>query len=227
MAELSFKGRHFQKDMILQSIRWYLAYSLSYRDIEELMQERGFSVDHSTINRWVIHYSPRLEAVFQRKKQRPGVRWRMDETYIKVKGQWKYYYRAIDKQGQTIDFLLTAKRDTKAALRFLKKAINENRKPSLVYIDQSGANHAGLKQLNREHKTRIKIRQCKYLNNIIEQDHRRIKRLTRPMLGFKNFYAAQRTLAGIEVMAMIKKGQMKTSAGDVTSPAERFYALAA
>ena len=227
MVAITFKGRHFQKDMILQSIRWYLAYSLSYRDIEELMQERGFSVDHSTINRWVIHYSPRLEAVFQRKKQRPGVRWRMDETYIKVKGQWKYYYRAVDKQGNTIDFLLTAKRDTKAALRFLRKAINENGKPSLVNIDQSGANQASLNQFNRDHNKRIKIRQCKYLNNIIEQDHRRIKRLTRPMLGFKNFYAAQRTLAGIEVMAMIKKGQMKTLAGDRKTPAEMFYALAA
>ncbi len=227
MAAISIKRRHFQQDMILQSIRWYLAYSLSYRDIEELMQERGFSVDHSTINRWVIHYSPRLEAVFQRKKQRPGVRWRMDETYIKVKGQWKYYYRAVDKQGNTIDFLLTAKRDTKAALRFLRKAINENGKPSLVNIDQSGANQASLNQFNRDHNKRIKIRQCKYLNNIIEQDHRRIKRLTRPMLGFKNLYAAQRTLAGIEVMAMIKKGQMKTLAGDRKTPAEMFYALAA
>jgi transposase-like protein len=109
----------------------------------------------------------------------------------------------------------------------LKKAINENGKPSLVNIDQSGANEAGTKQWNRDQKTRIKIRQCKYLNNIIEQDHRRIKRLTRPMLGFQNFHVAQRTLAGIEVMAMIKKGQIKTSAGDPTSPAERFYALAA
>ena len=227
MAAISFKGRHFQQDMILQSVRWYLAYSLSYRDIEELMQERGFSVDHSTINRWVLHYSPQLEAAFRLKKKRVGNRWRMDETYIKVKGQWKYYYRAIDKQGNTIDFLLTATRDTQAALRFLKKAIKENGKPSLVNIDQSGANKAGLKQMNRDHNKRIKIRQCKYLNNIIEQDHRRIKRLTRPMLGFKNFHAAQRTLAGIEVMAMIKKGQIKTSAGDATSPAERFYALAA
>ena len=227
MAAISFKGRHFQKDMILQSVRCYLAYSLSYRDIEELMQERGFSVDHSTLNRWVLHYSPQLEAVFRLKKKRASNRWRMDETYIKVKGQWAYYYRAIDKQGQTIDFLLTAKRDTQAALRFLKKAVNENRKPSLVNIDQSGANHAGLKQLNRNHNKRIKIRQCKYLNNIIEQDHRRIKRKTRPMLGFKNFYAAQRTLAGIEVMAMIKKGQMKTSVGGKQSPAEMFYALAA
>jgi transposase-like protein len=227
MTELSFKGRHFQHDMILQSVRWYLAYSLSYRDIEELMHERGFSVDHSTINRWVLHYAPQLEAAFRRKKKRVGNRWRMDESYIKVKGQWTYYYRAVDKQGQTIDFLLTARRDTKAALRFLKKAIAQNGKPSLVNIDQSGANTAGLKQVNRDNKTRIKIRQCKYLNNIIEQDHRRIKRLTRPMLGFKNFHVAQRTLAGIEVMAMIKKGQIKTSAGDATSPAEQFYALAA
>jgi transposase-like protein len=227
MAEISFKGRHFQKDMILQSIRWYLAYSLSYRDIQELMQERGFSVDHSTINRWVIHYSPQLEAAFRRKKKRSGNRWRIDESYIKVKGQWKYYYRAVDKQGNTLDFLLSATRDTRAALRFLRKALKENGKPSLVNIDQSGANHAGLKQLNRDNKTRIKIRQCKYLNNILEQDHRRIKRLTRPMLGFKNFHAAQRTLGGIEVMAMIKKGQMKTSAGDKKSPAEMFYALAA
>jgi len=227
MAAISFKGRHFQQDMIVQSIRWYLAYALSYRDIEELMHERGFSVDHSTINRWVLHYSPQLEAAFRRRKKRVGNRWRMDESYIKVKGQWTYYYRAVDKQGQTIDFLLTSKRDTKAALRFLKKALKENGKPSLVNIDQSGANHAGLKQLNRDNNTRIKIRQCKYLNNIIEQDHRRIKRLTRPMLGFKNFHTAQRTLAGIEVVAMIKKGQMKTSVGNKQPPAEMFYALAA
>jgi transposase-like protein len=227
MTAISFKGRHFQHDMILQSVRWYLAYSLSYRDIEELMHERGFSVDHSTIHRWVLHYAPQLEAAFRRKKKRVGHRWRMDESYIKVKGQWTYYYRAVDKQGQTIDFLLTARRDTKAALRFLKKAIAQNGKPSLVNINQSGANTAGLKQVNRDNQTRIKIRQCKYLNNIIEQDHRRIKRLTRPMLGFKNFHAAQWTLAGIEVMAMIKKGQMKTSVGDKQSPAELFYALAA
>jgi len=227
MPTISFKGRHFQHDMILQSVRWYLAYALSYRDIEEMMAERGFSVDHSTINRWVLHYSPQLDAAFRQKKNCVGKRWRMDETYIKVKGQWKYYYRAVDKQGQTIDFLLTATRDTKAALRFLKKAIAQNGKPSLVNIDQSGANNAGLKQVNHDHHTRIKIRQCKYLNNIIEQDHRRIKRLTRPMLGFKTFHAAQWTLAGIEVMAMIKKGQMKTSVGDKQSPAEQFYALAA
>ena len=227
MPTISFKGRHFQHDMILQSMRWYLAYALSYRDIEEMMAERGFSVDHSTINRWVLQYSPQLDAAFRQKKKRVGKRWRMDATYVKVKGQWKYYYRAVDKQGQTIDFLLTATHDTKAALRFLRKAIGQNGKPSLVNIDQSGANQAGLKQVNRDHHTRIKIRQCKYLNNIIEQDHRRIKRLTRPMLGFKNFHAAQRTLAGIEMMTMIRKGQMKRSVGNKKTPAELFCALAA
>lgn len=148
MPTISFKGRHFQHDMILQSMRWYLAYALSYRDIEEMMAERRFSVDHSTINRWVLYYSPQLEAAFRRKKKRTGGRWRMDESYIKVKGQWKYYYRAVDKQGQTIDFFLTATRDTQAAFRFLKKAIGQNGKPSLVNIDQSGANQAGLKQYN-------------------------------------------------------------------------------
>ena len=203
-----------------------MAYSLSYRDLEEIIKERGFEVDHSTINRWVIDYTPQNEAAFQLKKDRPGKRWRMDEIYIKVKGKWRYYYRALDKQGNTIDFLLMAKRDKKAALRFFKKAIGRNGKPGLINIDKSGANKAGIKQFNRDFNKRIKIRQCKYLNNIIEQDHRRIKRLTRQMLGFKNFHAAQKTLAGIEVMAMIKKGQIKTKAGDDRSPAELFYALA-
>ena len=205
MSTISFKGRHFQHDMIVQSIRWYLAYAPSYRDIEEMLAERGFSVDHSTINRWGLHDSPQLDVAFRRKKKHVGNRWRMDESYIKVKGQWTYYYRAVDKHGQAIDFLLTATRDTKAALHFLKKAIAQNGQPSLVNIDQSGANAAALQQCNRDDKKPIKIRQCKYLNNIIEQDHRRIKRLTRPMLGFENFYATQRTLAGMEVMTMNKK----------------------
>ena len=227
MANISFKGRQFNKDMILQSVRWYLAYALSYRNIEELMEERGFFVDHSTINRWVVHYSPLLAQAFRQKKKRTGARWRMDETYIKVKGQWKYYYRAVDKQGNTIDFLLAARRDKKAALRFFRKAIGSSGKPSLINIDKSGANTAAIKQFNKDNNKRIKIRQCKYLNNVVEQDHRRVKRLTRPMMGFKNFHCAQRTLAGIEVMAMIKKGQMKTLTGDDRSSAELFYSLAA
>ena len=223
---ISFKGRHYQKETILQSVRWYLAYALSYRDIEELMAERGFSVDHSTINRWVVKYAPQLEAAFRKKKKHVSKRWRMDETYIKVKGKWKYFYRAVDKQGNTIDFLLTAKRDRKAALRFLKKAIKNNVKPSLINIDKSGANKAGIEDYNKGNKTRIEIRQCKSLNNIVEQNHRFIKRITRPMLGFKNFWCAQATLAGIELMRMLKKNQMKYSCGSNQTPGDLFYALA-
>ncbi len=151
----------------------------------------------------------------------------MDETYIKVKGEWKYYYRAVDKQGNTIDFLLTAKRDKAAALRYFTKAIERNGKPGLVNIDKSGSNKAALTQFNEDNNKRVKVRQCKYLNNIIEQDHRRIKRLTRPMLGFKNFNSAQSTLAGIELVAMIKKGQMKKNISRNLSFADQFYALAA
>lgn len=198
-AVLSFKGRHHQQDMILQCVRWYIAYSLSYRDLEELMQERGDEVDHSTIQRWVVHYAPRIEKAFRKNKKRSGRRWRLDETYIKIKGEWKYLYRAVDKQGNTIDFLLTAKRDKKAALCFLNKAIGSSGKPSLINIDKSGANTASIKQYNIDENKRIKIRQCKYLNNIVEQDHRFIKRRTRPMLGFKSFWSARATLAGIEL----------------------------
>ncbi|RLA53886.1 MAG: IS6 family transposase [Gammaproteobacteria bacterium] len=207
--------------MILQCVRWYVAYSLSYRDLEELMQERGYAVDHSTIQRWVANYAPRIEKVFRKIKRRTGLRWRLDETYIKIKGDWKYLYRAVDKNGNTIDFLLTAKRDTKAVRRFLNKAIGSNGKPSLINIDKSGANTAGIKQYNTDENKRVKIRQCKYLNNIVEQDHRFIKRVTRPMLGFKSFRSARATLAGIELWRMLKKNQGKSSL-----PAwEQFYLL--
>jgi transposase-like protein len=226
MASISFKGRHFQRDMIMQSARWYLAYGMSYRDLEEIMQERGFSVDHSTVQRWMIHYAPLLEQAFGKKKRKPGNRWRLDETYLKVKGQWRYYYRAVDRDGENVDFLLTAKRDKKAALRYLNKAIGANGKPSLVNIDKSGANTAAIKQYNSDAGRRVKIRQCKYLNNIIEQDHRLIKRIIKPMLGFKNFYCAQRTLIGIELIRMLKKGQLRGQAGMSKTPAELFYALA-
>lgn len=220
---ISFKGRHHQEEIILQCVRWYVAYSLSYRDLEELMQERVYVVDHSTIQRWVVHFAPRIEKAFRKTKKRVGNRWRLDETYVNIKGQWKYLYRAVDKQGNTIDFLLTARRDKRAARRFLAKAIGANGKPSLINIDKSGANPAGIKQYNREESKRIKIRQCKYLNNIVEQDHRFIKRRIRPMLGFKSFRSAQATLAGIELWRMLKKGQGRSSL-----PAwEQFYMLAA
>ena len=155
---INFKGRHTPKSIILQCVRWYCSYALSYRNIEEMMKERGIEVDHSTLNRWVVYYAPKLEKSFHKNKKKPGDRWRMDETYIKVKGKWKYYYRAVDKQGNTIDFLLTAKRDTKAALRFFNKAIGRNGKPSLINIDKSGANKAGINQFNADNNRRINIR---------------------------------------------------------------------
>jgi len=226
MTAISFKGRHFRREMILQCVRWYLAYGLSYRDLEEIMEERGFYVDHSTIHRWVAHYSPQLLSAFRKQKRKPGLRWRLDETYIRVKGKWKYYYRAVDRDGATIDFLLTSKRDKKAALRFLSKAIGYNGKPSLINIDKSGANTAAIKQYNNDTGKRVKTRQCKYLNNVVEQDHRLIKRITKPMLGFKNFFSAQRTLAGIKLVRMIKKSQMRYQAGTSKTPAELFYGLA-
>jgi putative transposase len=222
---VSFKGTHFPQDIILTAVRWYVAYPLSTRHVEELMHERGVHVDHSTVNRWVIKYSPQLEDAFHRRKRPVRVSWRMDETYIKIKGEWRYLYRAVDKQGQTIDFLLTEQRDQEAALRFLQKAIRRNGVPEKITIDGSDANEAAIKRYNEAHGTAIEIRQIKYLNNLVEQDHRAVKRITRPMLGFKSFVAAQNTLVGIELMHMIKKRQM--GGGEGLTAAEQFYALAA
>jgi transposase-like protein len=209
-------------------VRWYVAYLLSTRHVEALMAERGVDVDHSTINRWTIKYSPLLEEAFHRRKRPVWVSWRRDETYIKVKGQWRYLYRAVDKHGQTIDFLLTEQRDAEAALRFLKKAIRRNGVPETITIDGSDAKAAAIKSYNKAHGTAIAIRQVQYLNNIVEQDHRGIKRITRPMLGFKAFDVAQSTLVGIELMHMVKKRQLVIEEGNKgLTAAELFYSLAA
>jgi transposase-like protein len=225
---ISFKGAHFPQDVMLMGVRWYVAYPLSTRHGEELMEERGVEVDHSTINRWVIKYSPLLEAAFHRRKRPVWVSWRMDETYMKVKGEGRYLYRAVDKQGQTIDFLLTEQRDEQAAKRFLIKAIRRHGVPEKIPIDGSAANKAAIMHYNEEHGTAIEIRQIKYLNNIVEQDHRGVKRITCPMLGFKAFEAAQATLAGIELMHMIKKRQLVVEEeNEGRTAAEHFYALAA
>jgi putative transposase len=188
---MNTRGMRFPIDVILVCIRWYAAYPLSYRHLEEMMQERGVVVDHSSINRWAIRFLPLLEKAFRQHKRAVGASWRMDETYIKVKGVWKYLYRAVDKEGKTVDFLLTAKRDASAARRFFEKAMRHTDVPDTVTMDKSGANKAALEQLNMEREIPITIRQVKYLNNIVEQDHCAIKRLTRPMLGFKSFRAAQ------------------------------------
>ncbi len=224
---LIVKRMRFPIEVILVCIRWYAAYPLSYRHLEEMMEERGVSVDHSTVSRWATRFLPLLENIFRRKYNRSvGRSWRMDETYIKVKGAWKYLYRAVDKEGNTVDFLLTAKRDKAAAMRFFKKAINSNYMPEKVAMDKSGANKAAIDQIIKDNDTSIVVRQIKYLNNIVEQDHRAVKRITKPMLGFKSFQSAKNILAGIELMHMIRKGQMMMAGADKMSFAEQFYALA-
>jgi len=223
---LAAKGMRFPIDVILVCIRWYAAYPLSYRHLEEMMQERGVFVDHSSINRWAIRFLPLLEKVFRKHKRPVGSSWRMDETYIKVKGDWKYLYRAVDKQGKTVDFLLTAKRDRAAALRFFDKAMRASGVPEKVTMDKSGANKAAMDEINARGETLIIVRQVKYLNNIVEQDHRAVKRVTRPMLNFKSFRAAKCVLAGIELMHMIRKGQFLLQGCIKLSFADQFYALA-
>src|ERR1700685_2340589 len=182
MMTIAFKGSHFECDVILWGVRWYVAYPISYRQIEEMMGERGVEVDHSTLHRWVLKYVPALEKAFLARKRAVGGSWRMDETYVRVKGTWKYLYRAVDKAGATVDFLLTAKRDRKAALRFLRKAISHHGVPEKITIDKSGANTAAIVSYNVDHDTDVEIRQVKYLNNIVEQDHRAIKRMVKAML---------------------------------------------
>jgi putative transposase len=166
---ISFKGAHFAREIILTCVRWYVAYPLSYRQLEEMLQERGVIVDHSTINRWVLKYSPQLEAAFHRRKRPVWLSWRMDETYIRIRGHWRYLYRAVDKAGQTIDFLLTEQRDERAATCFLTKAIRRHGVPEKVTIDGSEANAAAIRSYNQAHGTAIVIRQVKYLNNVVEQ----------------------------------------------------------
>jgi transposase-like protein len=221
------KHLRFPLEVMLVCVRWYVAYPLSLRNLEEMMHERGVTVDHSTIHRWTLRLIPVLERTFRKRKAAVGTSWRMDETYIKVGGQWKYLYRAVDKAGNTVDFLLTAKRDRAAAQRFLTRAIGNNGLPQIITIDKSGANTAGIAGYNAEHDTTIAIRQCKYLNNIVEQDHRAVKRITRPMFGFKSFPCARVILGGIEIMHMICKGQLRSNDGSTLSAAQQFYSLAA
>jgi putative transposase len=200
-------------------VRRYVVYPISYRQLEEMMQERGVEVEHTTLNRWVLKYIPLLGQQFRARKRPVGSSGRMDETYVKVWGTWKYLYRAVDKTGATVDFLLTGKRDCKAALRFLRKAAKDNGTPEKITIDKSGANTAASETHNAEHEAGIETRQVKY-----EQDHRAIKRRVRPVLGFKSFRSAAVTLAGIELMHMIRKGQLWAT-GELC-PAQQFYSLA-
>ena len=190
------------------------------------MAERGVGVDHTTVHRWSIKMLPILAAAMRRRKRTVGASWRMDETYVKVGGQWKYLYRAVDKAGHTIDFLLRAHRDYAAARRFFERAIDRHGIPEKITIDKSGANTAAITSIQADSGLPIEMRQSKYLNNIVEQDHRAIKRITRSVLGFKTFGCARILIAGIEVMHMIRKGQLGDVKDRVWSAANQFYSLA-
>jgi putative transposase len=224
---INFKGSQFEREIILWGVRWYVAYPLSYRQLEEMMGERGVAVNHSTLNRWVIQYAPEVEKQFRRHQRPVGRSWRLDETYVKIKGKWAYLYRAIDKEGYTIDFLLTPTRDRHAAEAFLHKAIRTQGLPEKITTDQSGSNTAAITHYNKTHEIAIVIRHSKYLNNVVEQDQRAVKRIVRPRLGCKSFWAACCTIAGIEVMHAIRKGQLRTPENAPQTPAAQFYALAA
>lgn len=226
---VAFKGTHFPKSIILHAVFFYVRYPVSYRDLQEILAERGIAVDHATLNRWVVRYSPLIAAQAQSRKRPTARSWRVDETYIKVRGQWTYLYRAVDRDGQTLDFMLSERRNLAAARRFFKKAIAANGVPDKIVIDKSGANLAGAQAVNTilkitGYSKMIEIRQIKYLNNILEQDHRFIKRITNQMLGFKAFHSAAATIAGIEVAHMIRKRQF---ANDNCSPFMVFAELAA
>jgi putative transposase len=231
-----FKGRHFDKSVILLCVRWYLAYNLSLRNLEEMMAERGISVDHATIHRWVIRYSPELLDRFNSRKRAVTGKWHVDETYIKVRGQWRYLYRAIDSNGDTVEFWFSERRNLTAAKRFLRKALKRHGRPERIVIDGSQTNREAIISCDAESRLQdrsrrrlkpIRIRQSQYLNNRIEQDHRAVKRRVRSMLGFKSAASARVILSGIEMVHMMRKGQAKYACHSNLSLAEQFERLAA
>ncbi|MGG2014833.1 IS6 family transposase [Bacillus sp. S10(2024)] len=210
--EKLFKWKHYQQDIILLTVRWYLRYNLSFRDLVEMMEERGLSLAHTTIMRWVHQYGPELDKRIRRHLKQTNDSWRVDETYIKVKGEWMYLYRAVDSEGNTIDFYLSKFRNHKAAKRFFQKALRSFHvsKPRVITVDKNPAYPIAIEKLKEIKKMPegIQMRQVKYLNNIVEQDHRFIKKRVRSMLGFKSYQTAVSILRGVEAMYMIKKEQI-------------------
>jgi len=208
-----FKGRHFPGEVIVQCVRWYLRYPLAYEHVSELLAERGVEVDPSCIWRWVQAYAPELNKRCRLHLKPTNKSYRTDETYIKVKGKDQYLYRAEDSTGQTIDFLLTAKRDAAAAKRFFRKALRSpgNPVPRVINVDKNPAYPAAVEALKEEGvlPRRVRLRQCKFLNNVVEQDHRTVKRRTWLAKGYGSFSTAWRTLQGIEAVSMIRKGRVR------------------
>src|ERR1700692_736915 len=208
-----FKWRQTAPQLILCAVRWYLRYSLSLRDVEELFAERGLQADHTTIWRWVQRYGPELEQRLRRRLEPDNKSWRVDGTCSRVQGRWCYLYRAIDSTGATIDFLLSALRDAAAAKRLFRMALSDpsHPQPRVINTDQArlyGSAIAGMKSEGTLHR-RCRHRPVQYLNNILEQDHRAIKRRVKAKQSFREFRAARRTIEGYEAMHMIRKGQAR------------------
>ena len=212
-AQALFKGRHFNSEIITLCVRWYITYKLSSRDLQAMMAERGISIAHTTILRWVQRYVPEFMKRWQRYARPVGTSWRCDETYIRIKGQWGYLYRAVDREGQTVDFFLSEHRDIAAAKRFFAQAIEKRGVPQKITLDGYAASHVAVGELQEEGilPTTLLVRTNRYLNNMIEQDHRRVKQRVRPMLGFERFDHAALTISGIELVHQIKKGQFDIS----------------
>jgi transposase-like protein len=213
-----FKGRHFEAEIIILCVRWYLRFGLSFRNLEEIMAERNLIVDHVTIWRWVQRYAPELHRRCRPELRMTNSSWRVDETYLRVAGKWTYLYRAVDSTGATIDFLLSAKRDAPAAKRFFQKALRSvgHPRPRVINVDGNPSYPKVIAELKRtgELGRRCRCRPVRYLNNIVEQDHRAIKRRVRASQGFRSFHSAARTIQGIETVNMIRKGQVRWLAKD-------------
>jgi transposase-like protein len=211
-VETLFKGRHFDEQIIILCVSWYTSFKLSLRDLVIMMADRGITLTHTTILRWVQHYLPEFEKRWNRYARPVGGSWRTDETYIKVRGSWVYLYRAVDKAGRTVDFFLSRNRDVTAAKTFLRSAMKNRRTPTKITLDAYAASHRAVREMKEtgELPRRVRVRSSQYLNNLIEQDHRRVKQRIRPMLGFKRFVNATVTNSGIELAEKIKKGQFMT-----------------
>jgi len=224
-----FKWKHYQPEIILLTVRWYLRYNVSFRDLVEMMEERGLSIAHTTIMRWVHQYGPELDKRVRSHLKKTNDSWRVDETYIKVKGQWIYLYRTVDSEGNTIEFYLSELRDKQAAKRFFKKALAASHvsRPRVITVDKNPAYPVAIEELKEEKQVPkdIQIRQIKYLNNIVEQDHRFIKKRVRPMLGFKSIETAASILSGVEAMHMIKKEQIDLRDQSVQTQKEFIHQL--